>query len=162
MRILQEIEKSTNTILARMQQLASTLPEYEVLVAMGGVGSTLASRFIAEIGDIRRFHNKNALIAYAGIDAPPYQSGNFTATKRSISKRGNKYLRRTGFEIMQAIMPSKPKQDAAIYQFMLKKQDEGKAKKCCKIAGVNKLLKIYYARVLEVYREIENQVIFGT
>lgn len=160
-RILQEIEKSHDTILSHMQQLASTLPEYSVLIAMCGVGPTLASRFIAEIGDARRFRNKNTLIAYCGIDAPPYQSGAFTATKRSISKRGNKYLRRTGFEIMQSIMRQKPEEDAAVYQFMLKKQGEGKVKKSCKIAGVNKFLKIYYARVLEVYREIDERVIFG-
>lgn len=161
-RILQEIEKSHDTILAHMQQLASTLPEYSVLIAMCGVGPTLASRFIAEIGDARRFRNKNTLIAYCGIDAPPYQSGAFTATKRSISKRGNKYLRRTGFEIMQSIMRQKPKEDAAVYQFMLKKQDEGKVKKSCKIAGVNKFLKIYYARVLDLYRKIDEQVTFGS
>ena len=29
-------------------------------------------------------------IAYAGLDAPPYQSGQFEATNRHISKRGNK------------------------------------------------------------------------
>jgi hypothetical protein len=26
---------------------------------------------MAEIGDVRRFHSKKALVAYAGIDAPP-------------------------------------------------------------------------------------------
>jgi hypothetical protein len=27
---------------------------------------------MAEIGDVRRFHSKKALVAFAGIDAPPY------------------------------------------------------------------------------------------
>jgi len=70
---------------------------------------------------LRRFHSKNAVIAYTGIDAPPYQSGSFTANNRHISKRGNKYLRRIGYEIMQSIMRAKPINDA-IYQFILKKQ----------------------------------------
>jgi transposase len=161
-RVLREIELSRNTILTHLQQLANTLPEYSVLISMKGVGATLASRFIAEIGDARRFHGSNALIAYAGIDAPPYQSGNFQAVKRKISKRGNKYLRRTGFEIMQSIMRQKPVDDVAVYQFMLKKKAEGKAGKCCKIAGFNKFLKIYYARVQEVYREIEEELIFSS
>ena len=43
--------------------------------AMGGVGDVLAPKLIAEIGDIRRFHSGKALIAFAGIDAPPYESG---------------------------------------------------------------------------------------
>ena len=33
-----------------------------------------------------------------------------------------------------------------------KKQDEGKACKFAKIAGFNKFLRIYYARVMEVYQ----------
>lgn len=153
-RILHELEKSYDIILSHMQQLASTLPEYSVAIAMDGVGPTLAPRFIAEIGNIRRFHSKNAVIAYTGIDAPPYQSGSFTANNRRISKRGNKYLRRTGYEIIQSIMRAKPADDA-IYQFILKKQAEGKSSKTAKIAGLNKFLRIYYARVKEVYCEIE-------
>ena len=52
----------------------------------GGVGNVLAPKLIAEIGDVRRFHNGKALIAHAGIDAPPYQSGQFTGTERKILK----------------------------------------------------------------------------
>ena len=161
-RILQEIEKSRNTILTHMKEIASSLPEFSVLTAMHGVGPVLASRFIAEVGLIHRFHNKNALIAYAGIDTPPYQSGAFCATERKISKRGNKYLRRTGFEIMQSIMRQKPTDDSAVFEFMLKKQSEGKTPKHSKIAGLNKFLKIYYARTLQVYREIEHELVFST
>jgi transposase len=161
-RIIHEIERSRNTILSHIEKIAKTLPEFSVLISMHGIGATLAARFIAEIGDIRRFHSKNAIIAYAGIDAPPYQSGSFTATNRSISKRGNKYLRRTGFEIMQSFMRKKPIEDCAVYNFMLKKHAEGKALKCCKIAGLNKFLKIYYARVNEVYHKIQEQLVFGS
>lgn len=145
-----------------MQALASTLPEYSVVLEMSGVGQKLAPRVIAEIGDIRIFHSKSALIAYAGIDTPPYQSGAFTATKRSISKRGNKYLRKTGYEIMMSLMRNKPTSDAAVFQFIMKKQSEGKSSKVAKIAGLNKFLKIYYARVNEVYRQIDDQLILGS
>lgn len=65
----------------------------------------------AEIGDVRRFHSKRALIAYAGIDAPPYQSGKFCANNRHISKRGNRYLRKTGYEVMQSYVMHKPAND---------------------------------------------------
>jgi len=132
-RILQELEKSRDTILSHMQQLASTLPEYEVVLDMGGVGNILAPRIIAELGDIRRFHSKNALIAFAGIDAPPYQSGSFTATKRSISKRGNKYLRKTGYETMQSVMRQKPTDDSAVYLFIKRRWRRVKAVKQLKL-----------------------------
>ena len=161
-RVLHELERSRDTILSHMRQLASTLPEYSVVLAMGGVGPTLAPRIIGEIGDIRRFHSLSALIAYAGIDVPPYQSGSFTATKRNISKRGNKYLRKTGYEIMQSVMRQKPTDDAAVYLFIQKKVAEGKSGKAAKIAGLNKFLRIYYARVKEVYELVENILIFGS
>ena len=70
-----------------MQELAKKLPEYPVVRAMGGVGDILAPKLIAEIGDIRRFHSSKVLIAYAGIDAPPYQSEQFIGINRKISKR---------------------------------------------------------------------------
>nr|WP_330389781.1 IS110 family transposase [Cellulosilyticum sp. I15G10I2] len=63
-----------------------------------GVGEVLAPRLIGEIGDVKRFHSGKALIAYAGIDAPPYQSGQFTGIQRRISKRGSSTLNKTGYE----------------------------------------------------------------
>lgn len=92
------------------------------------IGDTLAPRLIAEIGDVRRFHNKRALIAYAGIDAPPYQSGKFCANNRHISKRGNRYLRKTGYEVMQSYVMHKPTDDP-VFTFIEKKRSEGKCGK---------------------------------
>jgi len=151
-RVLKEVNRTLAAILTQMQDLASVLPEYGVVRAMPGVGDVLAPRLIAEIGDIRRFYSGSALIAYSGIDSPPYESGNFIGTKRKISKRGSALLRKTGYEIMKCLKTIKPKQDAAVYQFMLKKESEGKPKKVAKIAALNKFLRIYYARVSEVYR----------
>lgn len=160
-RVLHEIEISRNTILAQMQALAKSLPEYSVVREMSCIGDTLAPRIIAEIGDVTRFNNKHSLIAYAGIDAPPYQSGSFNATERHISKRGNSYLRKTGFEIMQSLIQHKPIGDP-IYDFIQKKRTEGKCGKEAMIAGLNKFLRIYYGKVSEVYKEIDEQLIFGS
>lgn len=151
-RVLKEINRTLETILTQMQELATTLPEYEVVRAMKGVGEVLASRLIAEIGDVRRFHSGSALIAYAGIDSPPYQSGRYTGTRRKISKRGSALLRKTGYEVMRCVKTTKPTDDAAVYHFMLKKEAEGKPKKVAKIAALNKFLRIYYARAMEVYQ----------
>ena len=160
-RVLHEIEISRDTILAQMQELAKSLPEFSVIREMPCIGDTLAPRIIAEIGDIRRFKNKHSLIAYAGIDAPPYQSGAFNATERHISKRGNSYLRKTGYEIMQSLIQHKPVGDP-VYDFISKKRLEGKCGKEAMIAGLNKFLRIYYGRVTELYKEINEQLIFGS
>lgn len=150
-RVLKEVNKTLEAILTQMQEIASGLPEYCIVRSMNGVGDVLASRLIAEIGDVRRFHNGSALIAYAGIDSPPFQSGKFSGTRRSISKRGSALLRKTGYEVMSCLKTVKPTEDDAVYQYMLKKEAEGKAKKVAKIAALNKFLRIYYARVKEVY-----------
>ena len=150
-KVLHMIDTTLASILARMKELAKSLKEYEVVMAMPGVGAIIGPRLIAEIGDVRRFHSAGALIAFAGLDAPPFQSGNFTASKRSISKRGSASLRKTGYEIMTCIKIHKPSKDDAVYQYMLKKESEGKPNKVAKIAALNKFLRIYYARVKEVY-----------
>ena len=160
-RVLHEIEISRDTILAQMQELAKSLPEFSVIREMPCIGDTLAPRIIAEIGDIRRFKNKHSLIAYAGIDAPPYQSGAFNATERDISQSGNSYLRKTGYEILQSLIQHKPIGDP-VYDFICKKRLEGKCGKEAMIAGLNKFLRIYYGRVTELYKEINEQLIFGS
>lgn len=150
-RVLKEVNKTLESILTQMQKLATTLPEYNTVRAMNGVGDVLAPRLIVEIGDVRRFHSGSALIAFAGIDSPPFQSGSFTGTQRKISKRGSSLLRKTGYEVMKCLKTVKPSQDNAVYLYMLKKEAEGKPKKVAKIAALNKFLRIYYARVSEVY-----------
>ncbi len=151
--LLRSTEEATTAIITQMNELAKKLPEYEVVKKMKGVGDKIAPRLIAEIGDVRRFKNAKSLIAYAGIDAPPYQSGQFEGTNRHISKRGSRSLRKCGYEVMMALKSSKPKEDNAVYEYMLQKEAEGKNKKLVKIAGLNKFLRIYYARVMELYQD---------
>ena len=152
-RVLKRLEESVNSILAQMNALASTFPEFEVVSKMKGVGKHTASRLIAEIGDVRRFHSAKALTAYAGLDAPPYQSGKFESHNRKISKRGNKYLRNVGYEVMASLVSTKPVEDHAVYLFICRKKAEGKYYLSAYMAGLNKFLHIYYARVCEVMKE---------
>ncbi len=148
-RVLHEIESSRISILAQMNALAKTLPEFSLVNSFSCIGEVLTPMIIAEIGDVRRFKNKHSLVAYAGIDAPPYQSGTFNATDRHISKRGNSYLRKVGFEIMQSLIKHQPKDDP-VFDFIQKKRFEGKACTEAMIAGLNKFLRIYYGKVKEI------------
>ena len=145
--------KTSNTIIAEMDKLANKLPEYNVISEIPGCGKKLTARVIAEIGDIRRFKNAGSIIAYAGLDAPPYQSGQFEATNRHISKRGNKYLRKTGYEIMKSVK-SNVNSDNELKAYIVKKENEGKLKKVAKIAGLNKFLRMYYGKVKKKYKEL--------
>ena len=146
--------KTTTTIITEMDKLARELPEYDVISEIPGCGKKLTSRVIAEIGDVRRFKNAGSIIAYAGLDAPPYQSGQFEATNRHISKRGNKYLRKTGYEVMKSIKSS-CKSDNELKSYIIQKENGGKLKKVAKIAGLNKFLRMYYGIVKKKYKELK-------
>ena len=129
-----------------MQSLASQLPEYPVVMEMYGVGPTLGPQLMAEIGDVRRFYSKKALVAYAGLDAPPNDSGDVTGRHKSMSKIGASSLRRTLFLVMSIYLQTAPL-DEPIYQFMDKKRAEGKPYRVYMMASANKFLRIYYATV---------------
>lgn len=149
-RTYREISTSTDIILSQMIEISKELKEFYILTSMKGIGENLAARFIAEVVDIHRFHNASALIAYAGIDAPAYQSGGFNSINRRISKRGSKSLRKVGYEIIASFSRQKPT-DNVIYDYVKKKENEGKPKKVAKIAGLNKFFRIYYAKVRDAY-----------
>ena len=101
--VLRTVDSSLSPILTRMQVLAKSLPEYSTVREMGGVGDVLAVKLMAEIGDVRRLHSAKALIAWAGIDPPPYESGQFIGSKRKITKRGSSTLRKVGYEVMRVL-----------------------------------------------------------
>lgn len=124
-------------------------------IHMFGVGPTLGPQLMAEIGDVRRFHSKKALVAFAGIDAPPYQSGQIDVRSRSISKRGSASLRRTLFLVMGVLLQCAP-MDEPVYQFMDKKRSEGKPYRVYMMASANKFLRIYYASVKAYLDSLEH------
>lgn len=142
--------QATSTALAalkkEMQALAASLPEYSVVMKMYGVGPALGPQLMAEIGDVRRFHSKKALVAFAGLDSPPNDSGQVTNNHKRISKRGSPALRRTLFLVMTVILQNSPA-DEPVYQFMDKKRSEGKPYRVYMMASANKFLRIYYASV---------------
>ena len=142
---LQSIEETLAVLAKEMQRLSSTLPEYETVMSLYGVGTVLGPQLIAEIGDVTRFKSKKSLIAFAGIDSPPEQSGQFDKKSKFITKRGSPSLRKTLFQVMSVILQTSPP-DEPVYSFLDKKRSEGKPYKVYMIAAANKFLRIYYAR----------------
>ena len=146
--LLNSTLETLRTLRDEMDRLSSTLPEYEVVMEFYGVGKVLGSQLIAEIGDVRRLDSSKSLVALAGIDPPPNQSGQVDPKSRSISKRGSPALRKILFQIMAIIIQNKPVNDP-VYQFLDKKRSEGKPYRVYMIAAAHKFLRIYYARVME-------------
>ena len=72
------IQRATDKFKNNMDETASALPEYPVVMAMNGVGSTLGPQLMAEIGDVTRFTHREALTAFAGVDP----DGNLTPAEQ--------------------------------------------------------------------------------
>lgn len=64
----------------------------DLLVSIKGISDTTASLLLAELGDIRRFHDVRALVAFAGLNPALRQSGSWKGHVR-ISKIGSTALR---------------------------------------------------------------------
>ena len=128
--------------------LAKQLHEYDIVIGMYGVGEISASQLMAEIGDIRRFPNRNALVGFAGVDPIVEESGKDVSKSHPTSKRGSSHLRKTLFQIISTYVKRAPA-DEPVYQFIDKKRSEGKPYYVYMTAAANKFLRIYYARVKE-------------
>ena len=138
-----------------MNELASTLPEYDIVMSMYGVGPTYGPQLIAEIGDVARFTHREAITAFAGVDPGVNESGQFKQNSNRASKNGSTRLRKTLFQIMSTYLQNRP-EDEPIYQFLDRKRAEGKPYLVYMTAGANKFLRIYYGKVKECLRSIES------
>ena len=152
---LTSISRSVETYRTEMERLASMLPEYPVVMQMYGVGKSFGPQLMAEIGDVRRFERKQALVAFAGIDPMPNQSGEKNIRSNKSSKRGSPYLRKTLFNIMSIYLKCAP-QEEPIFQFLDRKRTEGKPYYVYMTAAGNKFLRRYYAQVRDYLATLEN------
>jgi len=148
-KLLNSTLEALGMLRSEMDSLAAQLPEYETVINLFAVGKVTCSQLIAEIGDVTKLKSGKSLVALAGIDPPPNQSGKEDKKSRSISKRGSPALRRTLFLIMTVYLQRQPA-DEPVYQFLDKKRTEGKPYKVYMIAAARKFLRIYYARVKAV------------
>ena len=83
------ISQTVEELRIKINELAKELPEYEVVMQMTGVGTTIAPQLIAEIGDVTRFQTRSALTTFAGVDPSCNQSGNFESQTEKTTKRGS-------------------------------------------------------------------------
>lgn len=152
---LTAISRSVETYRTEMNNLASQLPEYPVVMQMYGVGESLGPQLMAEIGDVRRFQRKQSLVAFAGIDPSPNESGDYHSRSNKTTKRGSPYLRKTLFNIMTIHLQRAPL-DEPVFQFLDKKRAEGKPYYVYMTAAGNKFLRRYYAKVMAYLATLEN------
>ena len=146
--MLNTASETVESLRLKMDETASSLPEYTVVMAMNGVSPTLGPQLMAEIGDVTRFTHRGALTAFAGVDPGKNDSGQHIQKSVHTTKKGSPSLRRTLFQIMDGLI-KRPPIDDPVYAFMDKKRARGKPYYVYMTAGANKFLRIYYGRVRE-------------
>lgn len=114
---------------------------HTLLMSIPGIGTTIATTLIAEIGDITRFPRGDCLVAFTGLDPRVKQSGIGLHHNTHLTKRGSPYLRRTLF-LAASIAQRHDKELKTYYE---KKRGEGKFYKEATVAVARKLLYRTYA-----------------
>lgn len=115
------------------------------LTTMPGVGNAVASKLIAEIGDIRRFPNADKLACFAGIAPKSFSSAG--KGKDQSNKQGNRtlhglfyFLAVTMVGVPKSGKPNNPK----FYAYYLRKISEGKTKSQALVCIMRRLVNIVY------------------
>ncbi len=89
--VINHMEAEVKKLDKEIAKIMKSIPQ--TLTSIKGMGDVLAAGIIAEIGDIKRFKNHNALAKYAGLVWNKNQSGEFEAEDTKKMLTGNKYLR---------------------------------------------------------------------
>ena len=143
---LQDQMERCESLLSELVKKASEIEYFNNVASIIGIGVNLASRIIAEIGDISRFKNRKAISAYAGLNSFIKQSGDEDGLHLKISKKGNRHLRCLLY--LGATCNYRLKKHDPLYEFNQKKRQQAVSPlkpKAANIAAAHKLLVIIYA-----------------
>lgn len=136
-----DIQNQTELIDALDKEISHIMQQIDShITSIPGIGITLGAEIIAEIGDISKFDSPSKIVAYAGLDASISQSGNYTASKNSISKRGSSALR---YALYMATQVSVQK-DPELNEYYNKLISKGKPHKVATVACCRKLINRIY------------------
>jgi len=137
------LEAQQDQVEQTLAQLMQQIPQY--ITSIPGIALSTGAAILSEIGDVTRFDHEEKLIAYAGIDATVYQSGQFQASEAHMSKRGSPYLRHA---LWQAAFMA-IRYDPELQAYYQRKRAEGKAHGTALGAVCRKLLVRIYVILKE-------------
>lgn len=145
--LLEDIESSIKLLRQRIRTLIKKCKEliddsetlkrkFEILLTVPGIAIVSALYLIGEICCLQGDLDVKQLVAHAGLDPRPFQSGTSINGKTIISKKGNKLLRKAlFFPAMVAIQ-----RDDTVKKFYVDMLHKGKEKMQAIIAVMRKML----------------------
>ena len=131
-------ERITDVLIETCESLR--IEELDIIRSIDGVNDITGSTFLAEIGDIKNFTSYKHIIAFAGLDPSIHQSGQYEG-RSTISKRGNRHLRRIIFLMTLCAVRSKN----AFREYFLRRKREGLPPKKAILATAHKLIRVIFA-----------------
>ena len=135
------LEQQIDTADAELEGRVAALASH--VLSVPGARGLLAATLLAELGDVQRFDRVEQVVAFAGLDASVFESGDFHGTRQHISKRGSPHLRRALYlAAFNAI-----KTDSELAAYFQRKQAEGKPFRVALVATSRKLLARVYVEL---------------
>ena len=126
-------------------ELAKETLYFVPIRSIPGIGDNLASRLIAELGDISRFKKPESINAFLGIDPIIMQSGKMSGEHLSISKKGNKVGRCILFLMVRSMVRNRVMNNSIRTFYYKKKAQPNTPPKVALFACANKLIRIIYS-----------------
>ena len=136
---LQEKKKRVTEVLIETCE-SMRIEELDIIRTVDGVNDITGSTFLAELGNINRFSSYKHVIAFAGLDPSIHQSGQYEG-RSTISKRGNRHLRRIIFLITLCAVRSKN----TFREYFLRRKKEGLPPKKAILATAHKIVRVIFA-----------------
>jgi transposase len=131
-------------------QLSQHLPTY--LFSLPGIDPIRAVSLFGETDPITDFKRPSQLVAFAGLDLTVFQTGQYEASHRRISKRGSPFLRYTIWRMAyQAVY-----QEGDVRSYWLRKLSDGLTHRAAVTAAAIKLCRITW-RILTDKRDYLTQ-----
>lgn len=109
------------------------------ILSIKGIGIISCAGIVAEFGDISRFKNANAMVAFAGLEPSISQSGTESHTGKMV-KHGSGHLRYYLMNVAEYVFLHEP----IFTEFYYKKRAEGKCHRVALSHIAKKLIRIIY------------------
>lgn len=110
------------------------------IITIPGISHFSGTSILAEIGNICNYSKPSKIIKLAGVAPYEYESSQFRAMHTSITKKGNRYLRKTLYQIITPVIEN----NEVFRKYYDLKRSQGKGHRCAQGHCVRKLLRIIY------------------
>lgn len=135
---IEEINKQIDEVDKKIEEFS--LKNNSPILTIPGISHFSGTSILAEIGDIHNFSTAQKIIKYAGVAPLTYESSQFTAKHTAITKKGNKYLRKTLYQIIMVTIKNNP----IFHEYYMQKVAQGKGHRCAQGHCIRKLLRVIY------------------